>query len=260
MSSLASALATITTTSYDNFMNFFGKCFVRYFSNFGYDRTQTFKKQTNHWTPQFFSSYDVSIRATGRYFTEFLQNVDNIHSQFRLSYPKMKSPSMYVTQVDENGCVLVYRSGRHGFTHYLMGKWLTAFNKSRLKIGDVTKLKIRLGMIANSIDVNKCVSEWKQGNFKKSRYDQEHNNYEIFENIYYVKITQLHLLKLLLHICTGCSLFAFWSLVSAQTHHPKTWCLTSADCFRSSRPNSKRNLQFEFKNHRHRKRNISGGR
>lgn len=67
-------------------------------------------------------SYDVSIKATGRYFTEFLQNVDNIHSQFRLSYPKMKSPSMYVTQEDERGCILVYRSGRHGFTHYLMGE------------------------------------------------------------------------------------------------------------------------------------------
>lgn len=66
--------------------------------------------------------YDATITATGRYFTDFLKNVDNIHTQFRLSYPKMKSPSMYVTEVDENGCVLVYRSSRQGFTHYLMGK------------------------------------------------------------------------------------------------------------------------------------------
>lgn len=102
MASLASALAAITSASYDSFMAFFGKCFVRYFSNFG---------------------YDVSIRATGRYFTEFLQSVDNIHSQFRLSYPKMKSPSMYVTETDERGCVLVYRSGRVGFAHYLMGEF-----------------------------------------------------------------------------------------------------------------------------------------
>jgi hypothetical protein len=29
---------------------------------------------------------------------------------------------MYVTEVDENGCVLVYRSGRQGFTHYVMGE------------------------------------------------------------------------------------------------------------------------------------------
>lgn len=41
--------------------------------------------------------------------------------QFRFTYPKMKSPSMYITQEDEKGVILVYRSGRHGFTHYLMG-------------------------------------------------------------------------------------------------------------------------------------------
>ncbi|XP_060524248.1 soluble guanylate cyclase 89Db-like [Cylas formicarius] len=101
MANLASALAQITAKSYDSFMTFFGKCFVRFFSNYGYDET---------------------IKATGRTFTDFLENVDNIHSQFRLSYPKMKSPSMYLTKIDENGCVLVYRSKRNGFTHYLMGQ------------------------------------------------------------------------------------------------------------------------------------------
>ncbi|XP_018562428.1 soluble guanylate cyclase 89Db-like [Anoplophora glabripennis] len=101
MASLASALAKITNKSYDSFMTFFGKCFVRFFSNYGYDAT---------------------IKATGRYFTDFLESVDNIHSQFRLSYPKMKSPSMYLTEVDEKGCVLVYRSIRRGFTHYVMGQ------------------------------------------------------------------------------------------------------------------------------------------
>ncbi|KAJ8919157.1 hypothetical protein NQ315_012143 [Exocentrus adspersus] len=101
MASLALSLAKITKKSYDSFMNFFGKCFVRFFSNYGYDAT---------------------IKATGRYFTDFLESVDNIHSQFRLTYPKMKSPSMYLTEVDENGCVLIYRSTRHGFTHYVMGQ------------------------------------------------------------------------------------------------------------------------------------------
>lgn len=33
----------------------------------------------------------------------------------------MKSPSMYITHEDEKGVVLVYRSSRQGFTHYLMG-------------------------------------------------------------------------------------------------------------------------------------------
>jgi guanylate cyclase len=68
------------------------------------------------------SSYDLTIRATGRYFSDFLQNVDNIHMQMRFTYPKMKSPSMYITHVDPQGVVLVYRSNRQGFIHYFMGK------------------------------------------------------------------------------------------------------------------------------------------
>lgn len=83
--------------SFDYFMNFFGKCFVRFFTNFGYDRM---------------------IKATGRYFCDFLQSVDNIHLQMRFTYPKMKSPSMQLTQTDEHGAVLVYRSGRSGFSRW----------------------------------------------------------------------------------------------------------------------------------------------
>ncbi|XP_068082929.1 soluble guanylate cyclase 89Db [Anabrus simplex] len=103
MPSLATACAQVvgqgTTTDY--FMRFFGRCFVRFFSNFG---------------------YDVTIRATGRYFCDFLQNVDNIHLQMRFTYPKMKSPSMFLTHVDKEGVVLVYRSTRQGFTQYFMGQ------------------------------------------------------------------------------------------------------------------------------------------
>jgi hypothetical protein len=33
----------------------------------------------------------------------------------------MKSPSIYLTDIDSNGCVLVYRSARQGFTQYVMG-------------------------------------------------------------------------------------------------------------------------------------------
>ncbi|XP_044761519.1 soluble guanylate cyclase 89Da-like [Coccinella septempunctata] len=101
MASLAAACADVTQTSYDSFMNFFGRCFVRYFSKLG---------------------YDVTVKSTGRYFTDFLESVDNIHSQFCFTYPKMKSPSIYLTDIDAKGCVLVYRSGRHGFTQYVMGQ------------------------------------------------------------------------------------------------------------------------------------------
>lgn len=39
----------------------------------------------------------------------------------------MKSPSMYLTEIDQQGCILVYRSGRGGFTNYLMG--INSLNK-----------------------------------------------------------------------------------------------------------------------------------
>ncbi|XP_050314807.1 soluble guanylate cyclase 89Da-like [Anthonomus grandis grandis] len=97
---LGEACAQITGGSYEHFISFFGKCFIRYSSKFGYDAT---------------------IKATGRYFIEFLESVDNIHHQFSFTYPKMKSPSMYLTEVDENGCVLVYRSSRPGFSSYITG-------------------------------------------------------------------------------------------------------------------------------------------
>ncbi|KAI4457321.1 guanylate cyclase soluble subunit beta-2 [Holotrichia oblita] len=100
MQNLAKACETVTASSYDSFMNFFGRCFVRYFSHFG---------------------YDLTIKATGRYFTDFLENVDNIHILFRMSYPKMKSPSMYLTNIDEKGCILVYKSTRQGYVQYFMG-------------------------------------------------------------------------------------------------------------------------------------------
>ncbi|KAK9505039.1 hypothetical protein O3M35_009189 [Rhynocoris fuscipes] len=97
-------------------MTIFGKCFVQFCSTFGYHKI---------------------IQATGRFFTDFLQNVDNIHLQMRFTYPKMNSPSMYVTDVDKNGAVLVYRSSRVGFKHYFMGQLeyiAEQFFKTELKI------------------------------------------------------------------------------------------------------------------------------
>lgn len=82
---LAAALAAITGKPYDYFMIFFGRCFVRFFSNFG---------------------YDSMIKATGRYFCDFLQSVDNIHLQMRFTYRKMKSPSMQVRILE---CFLAYQ-------------------------------------------------------------------------------------------------------------------------------------------------------
>ncbi|KAG4074461.1 hypothetical protein HA402_015750 [Bradysia odoriphaga] len=100
MPDLAEALSALTGESFDYFMDYFGKCFVRFFTNFGYDKM---------------------LKATGRYFCDFLQSVDNIHLQMRFTYPKMKSPSMQLTETDDNGAVLVYRSNRTGFSKYFMG-------------------------------------------------------------------------------------------------------------------------------------------
>ncbi|XP_024945973.1 soluble guanylate cyclase 89Db isoform X2 [Cephus cinctus] len=122
---LAKALAAYTCDTEDKVMQFFGRCFVRFFSNLGYDCT---------------------IKATGRYFCDFLQNVDNIHMQMRFTYPKMKSPSMYITHVDPHGVFLVYRSTRQGFTHYFMGQ-LFQIAKDLYK----TTLDIRVLETSNNI-------------------------------------------------------------------------------------------------------------
>lgn len=101
MPDLAQALSAATGETFDYFMNFFGKCFVRFFSNFGYDKM---------------------ICATGRYFCDFLQSMDNIHLQMKFTYPKMKSPSMQLTLVDDDGAVIVYKSTRTGFSRYFSGQ------------------------------------------------------------------------------------------------------------------------------------------
>ncbi|ALC45282.1 Gyc-89Da [Drosophila busckii] len=101
MPDIAAALSACTGETFDFCMNFFGKCFVRFFSNFGYDKM---------------------IRSTGRYFCDFLQSIDNIHLIMRFTYPKMKSPSMQLTNMDDEGAVILYRSSRTGMSKYLIGQ------------------------------------------------------------------------------------------------------------------------------------------
>lgn len=110
-------------------MTFFGRCFVRFFSNFGSEirspslslgkRVCRLLSLPNPSVPH---SYDDLIRSAGRHFCDFLNGVDNIHQQMRFSYPKMKSPSMFLAEADEGGAVLVYRSKRQGFLPYLIGQ------------------------------------------------------------------------------------------------------------------------------------------
>ncbi|XP_064468808.1 soluble guanylate cyclase 89Db-like [Ornithodoros turicata] len=102
MARLACACARHTPGwSSDDFLCFFGKCFVRFFSYYG---------------------YDILIRSSGRFFRDFLIGIDNLHHQIRFSYPRMHSPSMYVETEDRGGLVLHYRSKRSGYHYYVVGQ------------------------------------------------------------------------------------------------------------------------------------------
>jgi guanylate cyclase len=72
----------------DLYMQFFGECFVKFFTNYGYDKI---------------------LRVAGRHFRDFLHSIDQLHDSTRFSFPKMKSPLFHVTEEDDNGAVLHYK-------------------------------------------------------------------------------------------------------------------------------------------------------
>ncbi|XP_041968469.1 soluble guanylate cyclase 89Db-like [Aricia agestis] len=111
-------------------MHFFGRCFVKFFSNYG---------------------YDTMIRATGRYFCTFLQSVDNIHQRMRFTFPRMRSPSMQLTRAHRHGAELVYSSGRTGYAHYLMGQLYEIAE-------DIFSLKLKVSIVKESMEGNYYVA------------------------------------------------------------------------------------------------------
>ena len=74
--------------SADEFLAEFGRSFVGYTSRLGYAPV---------------------MRATGRHFRDFLAGIDNLRETMRFSYPRMASPSFYVSAEDQQGCYLHYR-------------------------------------------------------------------------------------------------------------------------------------------------------
>lgn len=48
--------------------------------------------------------------------------MDYLHLEMRFTYRKMKSPSMTLGAVDNEGAIMIYRSGRTGFRPYLTGQ------------------------------------------------------------------------------------------------------------------------------------------
>ncbi|XP_070380861.1 soluble guanylate cyclase 88E-like isoform X3 [Dermacentor albipictus] len=102
MTRLADACAKrVPGWSRDTFLFFFGRCFVRFFSHYGYDKL---------------------IRASGRHLRDFLGGIDNLHHQIRFSYPRMRSPSLQLLQEHRGGALLLYRSCRRDLHFYLVGQ------------------------------------------------------------------------------------------------------------------------------------------
>ncbi|CAM2714541.1 unnamed protein product [Rotaria socialis] len=85
----------------DLYMEFFGVCFVKFFTAYGYDKI---------------------LRVAGRHFRDFLHSIDQLHDSTRFSFPKMKSPLFHVTDEDDNGVLLHYKSRRRGFQRYIVGQ------------------------------------------------------------------------------------------------------------------------------------------
>lgn len=90
-----------TDMTSDDFMQYFGSCFVNFFSHYGYDRV---------------------IRVSGRYLRDFFIGIDNLHEHMRFGYPKLQSPSFHCEGETSTGLTLHYISKRKGFMFYVVGQ------------------------------------------------------------------------------------------------------------------------------------------
>lgn len=85
--------------------------------------------------------------------------MDYLHLEMRFTYRKMKSPSMQLDAVDNEGAVMIYRSGRSGFKRYLTGQLLEIarqFYDSELK---VTVLESKNDTPGNPANLNGGINE-----------------------------------------------------------------------------------------------------
>ena len=77
-------------------MQFFGECFVRFFTNYGYDKI---------------------LRVAGKHLGDFLHSIDQLHDLTKFSFPRMKSPLFHVLEEDENdGCCSPVKKRMNLFT------------------------------------------------------------------------------------------------------------------------------------------------
>ncbi|XP_033752088.1 soluble guanylate cyclase 88E-like [Pecten maximus] len=111
----------------EEYLQYFGQCFVKFFSHYGYDKI---------------------VRISGRHYRDFLKEIDNLHETMRFTFPRMHSPSFNVSDEDVDGCVLVYRSKRKGFTPYVIGQLCecaSQFYNINVTVSKVTQSTIDIG-------------------------------------------------------------------------------------------------------------------
>lgn len=73
----------------NTYLTYFGEDFCRYAINMGYHKL---------------------FRVAGRTFREFLYAIDQLHDSNRYSFPVMRQPLFHVTEEDETGAILQYKS------------------------------------------------------------------------------------------------------------------------------------------------------
>ncbi|KAI4831621.1 hypothetical protein KUCAC02_001157, partial [Chaenocephalus aceratus] len=67
------------------------------------------------------AGYDTMLRTLGGNLTEFIGNLDSLHSYLALSYEKMNAPSFRVEMTDDGKMLLHYYSDRKGLYHIVPG-------------------------------------------------------------------------------------------------------------------------------------------
>lgn len=65
--------------------------------------------------------YGGLIRMAGRSVPEVLQHLDVMHSRVALTFPEVKAPSFYCTDVTGDELLLHYVSGREGLADFVVG-------------------------------------------------------------------------------------------------------------------------------------------
>merc|ERR1719348_1813446 len=66
--------------------------------------------------------YGLILSALGRNFRDFFVNLDNLHDYLKFTFQRMKAPSFFIAQEDNNGMTMEYRSKRRGFQYYVQGQ------------------------------------------------------------------------------------------------------------------------------------------